>query len=89
MWLTAGSTAFCCAIRLPAADERVDASWVINCSGPWADRVCQRSSIRMAKPMLGGVRGSHIVLPRFSGLAECRDLYGGGRRASDFRSSLE
>ena len=48
-------------------DERVDAAWVINCSGPWADRMCQRSSIRMAKPMLGGVRGSHIVLPRFSG----------------------
>ncbi|MGA8270751.1 MAG: glycerol-3-phosphate dehydrogenase/oxidase [Candidatus Sulfotelmatobacter sp.] len=48
-------------------DERVDASWVINCSGPWADRVCQRSSIRMSKPMLGGIRGSHIVLPRFSG----------------------
>ncbi|MGA7909508.1 MAG: glycerol-3-phosphate dehydrogenase/oxidase, partial [Candidatus Sulfotelmatobacter sp.] len=48
-------------------DERIDAGWVINCSGPWADRVCQRSSIRMEKPMLGGVRGSHIVLPRFSG----------------------
>jgi glycerol-3-phosphate dehydrogenase len=48
-------------------DERIDAAWVINCSGPWADRVCQRSSIRMEKPMLGGVRGSHIVLPRFSG----------------------
>ena len=48
-------------------DARVDAGWVINCGGPWADRVCQRSSIRMAKPMLGGVRGSHIVLPRFPG----------------------
>jgi glycerol-3-phosphate dehydrogenase len=48
-------------------DERIDASWVINCTGPWADRVCQRSSIRASKPLLGGVRGSHIVLPRFSG----------------------
>ena len=48
-------------------DARVDAGWVINCSGPWADRVCQRSSIRMPKPMLGGSRGSHIVLPRFPG----------------------
>jgi glycerol-3-phosphate dehydrogenase len=48
-------------------DQRVEAGWVINCSGPWVDRVCQRSSIRMAKPMVGGVRGSHIVLPRFSG----------------------
>jgi glycerol-3-phosphate dehydrogenase len=53
--------------QITERDVRVDASWVINCSGPWADRVCQRSSIRMAKPMLGGVRGSHIVLPRFPG----------------------
>ncbi len=53
--------------QITGRDERVDATWVINCSGPWADRVCQRSSIRMSKPMLGGVRGSHIVLPRFSG----------------------
>jgi glycerol-3-phosphate dehydrogenase len=53
--------------QITGRDARVDAGWVINCSGPWADRVCQRSAIRMAKPMLGGVRGSHIVLPRFSG----------------------
>jgi glycerol-3-phosphate dehydrogenase len=53
--------------HLTGRDFRVDAGWVINCSGPWADRVCQRSSIRMAKPMLGGVRGSHIILPRFPG----------------------
>jgi glycerol-3-phosphate dehydrogenase len=53
--------------QITGRDQRVDANWVINCSGPWADRVCQRSSIRMAKPMLGGVRGSHIVLSRFPG----------------------
>jgi glycerol-3-phosphate dehydrogenase len=53
--------------QISGRDARVDAGWVINCSGPWADRVCQRSSIRMGKPMLGGVRGSHIVIPRFSG----------------------
>ncbi|HZZ15902.1 MAG TPA: glycerol-3-phosphate dehydrogenase/oxidase [Candidatus Sulfotelmatobacter sp.] len=53
--------------QLTGRDERVAATWVINCSGPWADRVCQRSSIRTGKPMLGGVRGSHIVLPRFPG----------------------
>ncbi len=52
--------------QITGRDQRVNAAWVINCSGPWADRMCQRSSIRMAKPMLGGVRGSHIVLPRFS-----------------------
>jgi glycerol-3-phosphate dehydrogenase len=53
--------------QITGRDARVDAGWVINCSGPWADRVCQRSAIRMDKPMLGGVRGSHIVLPRFPG----------------------
>lgn len=53
--------------RISGKDERVEASWIINCSGPWADRVCQRSAIRTGKPMLGGVRGSHIVLPRFPG----------------------
>jgi glycerol-3-phosphate dehydrogenase len=53
--------------QLTGRDERVNTAWVINCSGPWADRVCQRSSIRMSKPMLGGVRGSHIILPRFTG----------------------
>jgi glycerol-3-phosphate dehydrogenase len=53
--------------QITGRDQRVDAAWVINCSGPWADRVCQRSSIRMANPMLGGVRGSHIVLARFPG----------------------
>jgi glycerol-3-phosphate dehydrogenase len=53
--------------QLTGRDERVNTAWVINCSGPWADRVCQRSSIHMSKPMLGGVRGSHIILPRFTG----------------------
>jgi glycerol-3-phosphate dehydrogenase len=53
--------------RTTGKDQRVDASWIINCTGPWADRICQRSTVRTKKPMIGGVRGSHIVLPRFSG----------------------
>ena len=53
--------------RITEKDERVDAGWILNCTGPWADRVCQRSAVRTSKPMLGGVRGSHIVLPRFPG----------------------
>ena len=53
--------------RTSNRDERIDGAWIINCTGPWADRICQRSSIRISQPMLGGVRGSHIVLPRFSG----------------------
>ena len=53
--------------RISGKDERVDAGWIFNCTGPWADRICQRSAVRTSQPMLGGVRGSHIVLPRFSG----------------------
>ncbi len=53
--------------RTTGKDQRVDAAWVINCTGPWADRICQRSTIRTGKPMLGGVRGSHLVLSRFPG----------------------
>src|SRR5271154_3356254 len=60
--------------RITGKDAHVDAGWVVNCCGPWADRICQRSSIRTAKPMLGGVRGSHIVLPRFPG-APTNPLY--------------
>jgi glycerol-3-phosphate dehydrogenase len=48
-------------------EERVEATWVVNATGPWADRVCQRSSVRTSRPMVSGVRGSHIVLPRFAG----------------------
>jgi glycerol-3-phosphate dehydrogenase len=55
---------------LSGNDERVDAGWIVNASGPWVDRVCQRSSIKTAHPLLGGVRGSHIVLPAFRGIPE-------------------
>ena len=48
-------------------EERVEANWIINATGPWADRVYQRSRLTLSQKMIGGVRGSHIVLPRFSG----------------------
>lgn len=53
--------------RNSGKDQRVDAAWILNCTGPWVDRICQRSSVRTTKPLIGGVRGSHIVLSRFSG----------------------
>lgn len=53
--------------RITGKDQRVDAGWIVNCAGPWVDRICQRSTVRTGKPLLGGMRGSHIVLPRFSG----------------------
>ena len=52
---------------LTGTEQRIEASWIINATGPWADRLCQRSGINTNGPMIGGVRGSHIVLPRFPG----------------------
>jgi glycerol-3-phosphate dehydrogenase len=53
--------------QLTRKEERVEGTWIINATGPWADRLCQRSHIDTPHPMVGGVRGSHIVLPRFPG----------------------
>lgn len=47
-------------------EEWVTAEWVINATGPWADRFCQQCGITTRERMIGGVRGSHIVLPNFT-----------------------
>ena len=41
---------------------------IVNASGPWADLVLNTSGLQV-KRMVGGVRGSHVVLPRFSGIS--------------------
>ncbi len=56
--------------RLNGVEERVEAAWIINATGPWVDRLCQRSRIDTQGPLLGGIRGSHIVIPRFPGAPE-------------------
>jgi len=53
--------------QLSGKEERVEGTWIINATGPWADRLCLRSRIQTEHPMVGGVRGSHIVVPRFAG----------------------
>jgi glycerol-3-phosphate dehydrogenase len=53
--------------QLTGKEERVEATWIINATGPWADGICQSSNIQTGNPMVGGVRGSHIVLPKFPG----------------------
>ena len=45
----------------------VACKWVINATGPWASQVASSCGIVLDKPLIGGVRGSHIVLPRFPG----------------------
>ncbi|HVO81167.1 MAG TPA: glycerol-3-phosphate dehydrogenase/oxidase [Terriglobales bacterium] len=56
--------------QLSGKEDRVEANWIINATGPWVDRICQRSRINTRQPMVGGVRGSHLVLPRFAGAPE-------------------
>jgi glycerol-3-phosphate dehydrogenase len=53
--------------QLSGKEERVEATWIINATGPWADNICHSSNIHTDNPMVGGVRGSHIVLPKFTG----------------------
>jgi glycerol-3-phosphate dehydrogenase len=47
----------------------VMAKWVINATGPWADFLVNASGIECRR-MIGGVRGSHLVMPRFAGAPE-------------------
>jgi len=56
--------------KLSGREERVEATWIINATGPWADNVCRSSNIQTHNPMVGGVRGSHIVLPKFAGMPD-------------------
>jgi glycerol-3-phosphate dehydrogenase len=53
--------------RLNREEEQIGANVIINATGPWADGICQRSGIQTPTPMVGGVRGSHLVLPKFAG----------------------
>lgn len=53
--------------RLSNEEVRVSADWVINATGPWADSICHRSNVNLDGPMIGGVRGAHILLPTFAG----------------------
>ena len=39
--------------QLSGKEERVEATWIINATGPWADRICQRSRIQTPHPMVG------------------------------------
>jgi glycerol-3-phosphate dehydrogenase len=48
-------------------EEKIEATWVINATGPWVDRTCQRSGVKTRRPMVSGVRGSHIVVSHFPG----------------------
>ena len=52
--------------RVSAQEYTVQARQIVNATGPWADQIANTSGISV-KQMIGGVRGSHIVLPKFTG----------------------
>ena len=52
--------------RISAQEYSVQAANIINATGPWADSVLAASGISVPR-MVGGVRGSHLVLPGFDG----------------------
>ena len=56
--------------RLQGTEYSVETDWVINATGPWADYVVSMSGVVPNERLVGGVRGSHIVLPRFEGAPE-------------------
>lgn len=47
-------------------EYKISADWIINATGPWADEILRHSELEQQR-LIGGVRGSHIVLPIFPG----------------------
>jgi glycerol-3-phosphate dehydrogenase len=55
--------------RISGQEYAVHAIHIVNATGPWADTVIAASGISTPR-MIGGVRGSHLVLPKFTGAPE-------------------
>jgi glycerol-3-phosphate dehydrogenase len=55
--------------RISGQEYAVHAIHIVNATGPWADTVIASSGISTPR-MIGGVRGSHLVLPKFTGAPE-------------------
>ncbi|HLK31993.1 MAG TPA: glycerol-3-phosphate dehydrogenase/oxidase [Terriglobales bacterium] len=55
--------------QLTGRESRVQAGWIFNASGPWADRVARMAGLTSSR-MIGGVRGAHLVLPKFHGMPD-------------------
>ncbi len=53
--------------RLTGEEAQVEAHWIVNATGPWGDIVCARSHIDTGERMIGGVRGTHLLMQRFPG----------------------
>ena len=47
-------------------ESEATADWIVNAAGPWADELLKSSQLEH-RQLIGGVRGSHLVLPVFNG----------------------
>ena len=56
---------------LDGSEFGVSARWVVNATGPWADRVCADSGVHTQSQLIAGVRGSHLVVAAFPGAPRC------------------
>lgn len=64
---------------LTGARFRAEAPFVINVAGPWADEVLRGTRETATQPLIGGTKGSHIVVDPFPG-APLDALYVEARR---------
>lgn len=48
--------------------QSATASLIINAAGPWVDQILELSGVET--PLLGGTKGSHLIVPKFSGAPE-------------------
>ncbi len=55
--------------RISTQEYAIQAANIINATGPWVDAIVGASGISTPQ-MIGGVRGSHLVLPSFNGAPE-------------------
>ena len=51
---------------ITSEEIEITAEWIVNASGPWADQILKSSQLDQ-RQLIGGVRGSHIVVPVFAG----------------------
>jgi glycerol-3-phosphate dehydrogenase len=56
--------------RLSGKECAIACNWIVNATGPWVDQLCAEASVPTGGRLVGGVRGSHLVLPRFAGAPE-------------------
>ena len=52
---------------MTGAESYVESEWVINAAGPWVDVVRDLTGLTAHSPLASGVRGSHIMLRRWTG----------------------